>query len=94
MGVLSSLVSSLTAFYPKSLDPNRSKEEVNGTIIRAIPKLPTLAAWSYKNRMRQPIMYPKNELKLYKNFMHMMFGLPTFENEISPVVSRETLTNY
>ena len=34
MGVLSSLVSSLTAFYPKSLDPNRSKEEVNGTIIR------------------------------------------------------------
>ena len=50
MGVLSSLVSSLTAFYPKSLDPNRSKEEVNGTIIRAIAKLPTLAAWSYKNQ--------------------------------------------
>ena len=61
MGVLSSLVSSLTAFYPKSLDPNRSKEEINATIIRAIAKLPTLAAWSYKNRMRQPIMYPKNE---------------------------------
>ncbi len=34
MGVLSSLVSSLTAFYPKSLDPNRSSEEINGTIIR------------------------------------------------------------
>ena len=45
MGVLSSLVSSLTAFYPQSLDPNRSSEEVNGTIIRAIAKLPTLAAW-------------------------------------------------
>ena len=44
MGVLSSLVSSLTAFYPKSLDPNRSSEEINGTIIRAIAKLPTLAA--------------------------------------------------
>ena len=25
-------------FYPKSLDPNRSKEEVNGTIIRAYVK--------------------------------------------------------
>ena len=47
MGVLSSLVSSLTAFYPKSLDPNRSVEQVHGTIIRAIAKLPTLAAWSY-----------------------------------------------
>ena len=58
MGVLSSLVSSLTAFYPKSLDPNRSKEQINGTIIRFIAKLPTLAAWSFKNRMRQPIVYP------------------------------------
>ena len=57
MGVLSCLVSSLTAFYPKSLDPNRSVEEINGTIIRLIAKLPTLAAWSYKNRMRQPVMY-------------------------------------
>ena len=44
MGVLSSLVSSLTAFYPKSLDPNRSAIEVNGTIIRLLAKLPTLAA--------------------------------------------------
>ena len=51
MGVLSSLVSSLTAFYPKSLDPNRSAEEVNGTIIRSIAKLPTLVAWSFKNRI-------------------------------------------
>ena len=67
MGVLSSLVSSLTAFYPKSLDPNRSKEEVNGTIIRTMLKLPTLA-WSYKNRMRQPIMYPKNELSYTAEF--------------------------
>ena len=57
MGVLCSLVSSLTAFYPKSLDPNRSSEEINGTIIRTIAKLPTLAAWSYKNRVRQPIIY-------------------------------------
>ena len=60
MGVLSSLVSALTAFYPKSLDPNRSQEEINGTIIRFLAKLPTLAAWSFKNRMRQPIVYPQN----------------------------------
>ena len=86
MGVLSSLVSSLTAFYPKSLDPNRSSEQINGTIIRAIAKLPTLAAWSFKNRMRQPIMYPQNRLSYTANFIHMMFGLPTQDREISPVV--------
>ena len=88
MGVLSSLVSSLTAFYPKSLDPNRSIEEINGTIIRLIAKLPTLAAWSYKNRRRQPIMYPKNNLDYTSNFLHMMFGLPTAETEINPIVAK------
>ena len=87
MGVLSSLVSSLTAFYPKSLDPNRSSEEINGTIIRLIAKLPTLAAWSYKNRMRQPIMYPLNKLDYTSNFLHMMFGLPTSETKINPVIA-------
>ena len=87
MGVLSSLVSSLTAFYPKSLDPNRSLDEINGTIIRLIAKLPTLAAWSFKNRMRQPIMYPKNKLNYTSNFLHMMFGLPTTETEINPVIA-------
>ena len=88
MGVLSSLVSSLTAFYPKSLDPNRSVEEINGTIIRLIAKLPTLAAWSYKNRMRQPIMYPLNKLDYTSNFLHMMFSLPTSESEVNPIIAK------
>jgi len=88
MGVLSSLVSSLTAFYPRSLDPNRSSEQVNGTVIRAIAKLPTLAAWSYKNRVRQPIVYPKNNLSYAANFMQMMFALPTTDYVVSPVITK------
>jgi len=88
MGVLSSLVSSLTAFYPMSLDPNRSVSEVNGTIIRLLAKLPTLAAWSYKNRMRQPVVYPNNSLDYCSNFLRMMFALPTEEYQINPVVAK------
>ena len=88
MGVLCSLVSSLTAFYPKSLDPNRSLEEINGTIIRTIAKLPTLAAWSYKNRVRQPIIYPRNDLDYSSNFLHMMFALPTINHEVNPIVAK------
>ena len=56
MGVLSSLVSSLTAFYPKSLDPNRSASEVNGTNIRLLAKLPTLARINRTNHYFQPII--------------------------------------
>jgi len=88
MGVLSSLVSSLTAFYPQSLDPNRSVEEINGTIIRIIAKLPTLAAWSFKNRVRQPLVYPNNNLDYCSNFLRMMFSLPTEDYHVNPVVAK------
>jgi len=88
MGVITSLVSSLTAFYPKSLDPNRSAEEINGTIIRIIAKLPTLAAWAFKNRMRQPLVYPNNNLDYCSNFLRMMFGLPTEDYDVDPIVSK------
>ena len=56
MGVLSSMICSLSTFYPESLDPNRSPEAKDLTIHRLLAKLPTLAAWSYKNAMRHPFM--------------------------------------
>ena len=42
MGILSSLITSLTAFYPESLDPNRSKDLVDLSIARILGKFPTL----------------------------------------------------
>ena len=62
MGILASMVCSLSTFYPESLNPNRSEEAFDLTIHRLLAKLPTLAAWSYKNSMRHPFMYPKNNL--------------------------------
>lgn len=86
MGVLSSMVCSLSTFYPESLDPNRSTEAKNLTIHRLLAKLPTLAAWSYKNAMRHPFMYPKNEYDYCKNFLYMMFSMPTEDYKVDPVI--------
>ncbi|GAB4474653.1 MAG: citrate synthase [Thermoflexibacter sp.] len=86
MGVLSSLVCSLTAFYPASLNPNRSPDAVNLTIIRLLAKMPTIAAWSYKNEMGHPLNYPNNALDYCANFLHMMFAYPTEKYEPDPVV--------
>lgn len=88
MGVLSSLITSLTAFYPESLDPNRSKEGVDLSIARIIAKLPTFAAWSFKNSIGQPVNYPRNKMDYVSNFLHMMFKHPADEYEVNPVVSR------
>ena len=86
MGVLSSMVCSLSTFYPESLDPNRSPEAKDLTILRLLAKLPTLAAWAYKNSTRHPFMYPKNEFDYCKNFLYMMFAMPTEEFKVDPVV--------
>jgi citrate synthase len=87
MGVLSSLVTSLTAFYPESLDPSRSADEVRMSIVRLLAKMPTLAAWSYKNEIGQPTVYPDNKLDYCGNFLRMMFATPAEGFEVDPVVS-------
>lgn len=86
MGILASMVCSLSTFYPESQDPNRDKEAVDLTIHRLIAKIPTLAAWSYKNSMRHPFMYPKNDFGYCENFLYMMFGMPTEDYKPNPVV--------
>jgi citrate synthase len=86
MGVLSALISSLTAFYPESLDPNLSEEHVNLNIVRLIAKISTIAAWSYKNSIGHPVNYPKNNLDYCSNFLHMMFAFPTEAYDVNPVV--------
>ncbi|MEX2597714.1 MAG: citrate synthase [Salibacteraceae bacterium] len=87
MGVLSSLVTSLTAFYPESLDPVRSAHQVRMSIVRLLAKLPTLAAWAYKNEIGQPLVYPKNNLDYTGNFLRMMFATPAEDFTPDPVVS-------
>lgn len=86
MGVLSSMICSLASFYPESLDPNRDEAAKNLTIHRLLAKLPTLAAWAYKNSMRHPFNYPNNDYDYVKNFLHMMFSLPSEKYEVNPVI--------
>ncbi|WP_200977323.1 citrate synthase [Echinicola sp. 20G] len=88
MGVLSSLICSLTAFYPTSLDPNRTEEEIKMSIVRLMAKMPTFAAWAYKNKMGHPVNYPDNKLDYCSNFLHMMFALPSEQYEVDPVIAK------
>jgi citrate synthase len=86
MGMLSSMVGSLSTFYPASQDPNRPSEQIDLTIIRLLAKLPTLAAMCYRHSAGTPIMYPKNSLGYGENFLFMMFGFPTEDFEVDPII--------
>ena len=86
MGILSSMIASLSTFYPESQNPNRPFKDIERTIHRLIAKMPTLAAQAYKNSLGHPLNYPKNKFSYTENFLHMMFALPTDEYEVDPVV--------
>jgi citrate synthase len=78
MAILSSVVSSLSTFYPDCQyihDP----EQVELAMIRLMAKLPTIAAYAYKKSIGQPFLYPDNNRDLIENFLYMMFGLPAEE---------------
>jgi citrate synthase len=86
MGVLSSLVTAQTAFYPESLDPYRSADKVNKTIMRLIAKMPTMVAWSYTRSKGRLSNYPNNHLGYVENFIKMMFSTKAEEYEADPVI--------
>lgn len=85
MAILSSMVCSLSAYYPDSLDPNDPKQ-VDNLIPRVMSKIRTIAAYSYKKSIGQPVMYPVNRLDYCSNFLHMMFAVPSEQYEIDPEV--------
>jgi citrate synthase len=85
MAVLSAMVTSLSAYYPDSMDRN---SPVDLHITRLLSKVRTIAAFSYKKSIGQPLMYPKNSLRYCANFLHMMFAVPSEDYEISPVIEK------
>jgi len=75
MGILTSMVNGLRAFYPEL--PQRSQEEeVNITFTRLLSKVRTLAAMSYKISLGHKVVYPSHRLSYCANFLNMMFDSP------------------
>lgn len=83
MSILSSMTSSLSSYYPESQDI-ASDEQVNLDIIRILSKLRTIAAFSYKKSIGQPLIYPENSLTYCANFLNMMFAVPSEPYDIDP----------
>ncbi|SOE23115.1 citrate synthase [Spirosomataceae bacterium TFI 002] len=86
MGIMSSLVSAMSGFYPSSYD-EKSTDDIDLHIVRLLAKLPTLATWCYKKSQGHPINYPKNSLDYSSNFLHMMFALPVEDYQVDPIVA-------
>ncbi len=82
MAILTSVVASLSAFYPvkDNLDP--AAEEI--IIANIMSQIRTIAAFSYKKSIGEPVVYPSNKLKFVENFMNMMFASPVKDYVLDP----------
>jgi citrate synthase len=84
MPVLSAAIGALATFYK---DPNGDADDLL-TPARLLGKMPTIAAYSYKHSIGQPLIYPRNDLGYVANFLHMMFATPCEDYEPDPTVVR------
>ena len=87
MAVLASSLNILSAYYQDQLDP-LDPDQLDKATVRLLAKVPMLAAYAYRASQGKPYMYPDNSLNARENFLRMMFGYPTEEYEVDPVVAK------
>ncbi len=86
MGQLMTMLSTLSSFYPESLNPNIKPEETNLTIIRLLAKMPTICAMIQKKGKGHPVLYPQNKYDYVTNFLYMTFGNVSEDFVADPIV--------
>jgi citrate synthase len=74
MAILSSMVNSLSNFYPEMTE--NPLEDIDIMATRLISKVRTIAAFTYKKSMGWPLVYPRHDLSYCANFLNMMFDSP------------------
>jgi len=87
MAVMVGVVGALSAFYHDHMDINDPEQRINAAI-RLVAKMPMIAASSHNYNIGAPHRYPRNVLGYGANFLHMMFGMPSEDYVVEPVLAR------
>ena len=87
MAIMCGVVGALSSFYHDSTDIADAHARMVASY-RLIAKVPTIAAMAFKYSLGQPFNFPQNKLTYAENFLQMLFGVPSEEYEINPVLAR------
>ncbi|SME89628.1 citrate synthase [Pseudobacteriovorax antillogorgiicola] len=75
MGVLSSVLSSMSAFYPEYLDQDLSKDKKDAIMAQLIAQVKNIAAYFYRVSQGQDLVDSKpNQFDYCSDFLNMMYG--------------------
>ena len=86
MPVLAAGVMALSTFDAEST--GFAPEQIESATTRLLAKVPTLAAYSYKNSIGRPTLYPDHALSYIENFERMSFGTPAEPYQIDDSITR------
>ena len=85
MSMFISTVAAMSTYYPESRDVMDDETRMK-QIIRLIAKVPTVAAFSYRNLRGLPYVYPDNDLSYTGNFLSMLDKMTEVKYEPNPVL--------
>ena len=83
MAILSSMVTAMSAFTPES--NSWEDDDMDHSIIKALAKVKTIAAFSFRKSQGLPFIYPRTDLNYVENFLHMMFSDSQEDYHVNPV---------
>ncbi|GAB2478846.1 citrate synthase [Luteococcus sediminum] len=86
MPVLAAGIMGLSTFNSETTD--LTPEAIEEATIRLLAKVPTLAAYGYKNSIGKPTLYPDYSLSYVENFERMSFGSPAEPYQIDDAITR------
>jgi citrate synthase len=87
MGMLISTIAALSTFYPEAKEIFNEESRRKQTY-RLIGKMPTLAAFAYRQSLGMPYVYPDNELSYPGNFLNMLFKTTELKYRPNPTLER------
>ncbi len=87
MGIFLTTVGALSTLYPGSKDIS-SEEVRREQAVRLIAKVPSIAAYAYRNSIGRPYIYPDNDLTYPGNFLNMLFKMTELKYKPNPVLER------
>ncbi|MCX6128857.1 MAG: citrate synthase [Proteobacteria bacterium] len=74
MGVLASVMSALSAYYPEYLDPGLSEEKMDTVITQMMAQVKNFAAYNYRASQNKPLIDAKPGLEYCADFLQQMYG--------------------
>ena len=86
MAMLSAMINACGCYHPELLETVLGEDQLLTAAAILMSKVRTIAAFSHKMTIGQPVEYPDPKLSYCRNFLHMMFSKPHYRYDPPPLV--------